>query len=42
MFKEDVSIVMLLEQVSHLARYHAVKRMEALDMKPGQVGILLY
>ena len=40
MFKEDVSIVMLLEQVSHLARYHMIKRMESLDMKPGQVGIL--
>lgn len=40
MFKEDVSVIMLLEQVSHLSRYHAVKRMEALDMKPGQVGIL--
>lgn len=40
MFKEDISIVMLLEQVSHLARYHTIKRMEGLNMKPGQVGIL--
>ena len=40
LFKEDVSAVMLLEQVSHLSRYHAMKRMEALDLKPGQVGIL--
>ncbi len=36
----DASAVMLLEQVSHLSRYHAMKRMEALDMKPGQAGIL--
>lgn len=36
----DTSAVMLLEQVSHLSRYHAMKRMEALDMKPGQAGIL--
>lgn len=40
LFKEDVSTVMLLEQVSHLSRYHAMKKMEALDLKPGQVGIL--
>lgn len=40
MFKEDMSVIMLLEQVSHLSRYHAIKKMEALDMKPGQAGIL--
>lgn len=40
MFKEDELVIMLLEQVSHLSRYHTMKRMEALDMKPGQVGIL--
>lgn len=39
-FKDDVSAAMLLEQVSHLSRYHAMKKMEALDLKPGQVGIL--
>lgn len=40
MLKENLSIVMLLEQVSHLSRYHAMKRMEAMDIKPGQAGIL--
>lgn len=40
MFKENISTVMLLEQVSHLSRYHAMKRMEAMDIKPGQAGIL--
>lgn len=40
MIISDDSMVMLLEQVSHLSRYHAMKKMEALDLKPGQVGIL--
>lgn len=40
LFGKDGSGVMLLEQVSHLSRYHAMKKMEALDLKPGQVGIL--
>ena len=40
MFKGEVSVVMLLEQVSHLSRYHAVKKMERLDLRPGQMGIL--
>ena len=40
LFKEDVSAAMLLEQVSHLSRYHAMKKMEAMGIKPGQAGIL--
>jgi len=40
MYRENASVFILLEQLSHLSKYHAMKKMEALDLKPGQAGIL--
>lgn len=37
---EDTSIMMLLDQLGHIGKYHAMKKLEALDLKPGQAGIL--
>lgn len=40
MHGENPSVFILLEQLCHLSRYHAVKKMETLGLKPGQAGIL--
>ena len=37
---KDVSVFILLFQIQHLSRYHAMKRLEELELKPGQAGIL--
>lgn len=37
---EDASIFMMMHQIMHLSRYHAVKRMEDMDLNPSQAGIL--
>lgn len=37
---EDMSVFMLLFHLMHLSEYQAVKRMEDLDLKPSQAGIL--
>lgn len=37
---EDMSIFMLLSHLMHLSKYQAMKRMEDLDLKPSQAGIL--
>lgn len=40
MHAEDSSVFILLEQIGHLSRYHAIKKMEMLGLRPGQAGIL--
>lgn len=37
---QDTSVFLLLHQILHLSKYQAMKRMEALDLKPSQAGIL--
>ncbi len=37
---EEASFVMMLDQLGHICKYHAMKRLEKLDLKPGQAGIL--
>lgn len=37
---EDAPVFMLMHQLVHLSRYHAMKRMETLNLKPSQAGIL--
>lgn len=37
---EETSFVMMLDQLGHICRYCAMKKLEALDLKPGQAGIL--
>lgn len=37
---KDTSIFWLLHQIIHLSKYQEMKKMEALDLKPGQAGIL--
>lgn len=37
---KDTSVFLLLHQILHLSKYQAMKRMEALDLKPSQAGIL--
>lgn len=37
---EEFNGMMLFQQVLHLARYHTGKRLEKMNLKPGQVGIL--
>lgn len=37
---DDTSIFMILHQLMHLSKYHAVKQMEDMDLNPSQAGIL--
>lgn len=37
---EDAPLLILLHQLAHFSRYQAVKRMETMDLKPSQAGIL--
>lgn len=37
---QDTSVFLLLHQILHLSKYQVMKRMEALDLKPSQAGIL--
>lgn len=36
----DVPVFMLLHQIVHLGKYHAMKQTTSFDLKPNQVGIL--
>ncbi len=35
-----ITVFILLDQISHLSKYCAMKKMESMDLKPGQAGIL--
>lgn len=37
---KDTSVFWLFHQIIHLSKYQEMKKMEALDLKPGQAGIL--
>ena len=37
---EDISIYMILNQLVHLSRYQAFKRLDEFDLRPNQAGIL--
>ena len=37
---EDASVFIVMHQLMHLSRYHAVRRMEDIDLNPSQAGIL--
>lgn len=38
--EKDTSIFWLLHQIIHLSKYQEMRKLEALDLKPGQAGIL--
>lgn len=38
----DESVFILMHQLMHLSEYQAVRRMEHLQLKPGQAGILFW
>lgn len=37
---ENASIFIMMNQLMHLSRYHAVRRMENMNLNPSQAGIL--
>ena len=39
---KDVSVFILLFQIQHLSRYHAMKRLEELELKPGAGRNIIY
>lgn len=40
MNEKDMSLFMILEQIGHMSKYQAMKKMEMYDLRPGQAGIL--
>ena len=39
---KDVSVFILLFQIQHLSRYHAMKRLEELELKQGRPEYYLH
>lgn len=37
---EDASVFIVMHQLMHLSKYHAVRRMEDMELNPSQAGIL--
>lgn len=37
---EDASVFIVMHQLMHLSRFHAVRRMEDMELNPSQAGIL--